>query len=353
MKKIVIIMASAGGAALLAIAIIGYLAFAALSDQSETRDAIDTALQNVQRINSRPIAPIQDSIIAIDANTATLEKWYAEALQLVGVGDLAPDTMLTPSSFKEKLVSESAELSKEPGNVLGSIVKEGYAFGFDRFITGSDLPEEDKLSDYDRQWADIKVIVKALSSAGGSELVSVEVKPLAEILKSIGVSVPEAGAGDKKNDRKNARGNQRGGNKKSEASKPADSYSIQGYHIVYRARPQAQVKFLNELASSQQRFLTTFNLSFTHEDDPIARVLAPAKNATQETTTKKSKRGKKSRSAEKEENVDESGAKTSGLIIDTDHAGELVISLDLATIDFKTKSAAPDKIAEPQVKEEK
>lgn len=356
MKKSVIIMASAGGAALLAVAIIGYLTFAAFSEQGETRDAIDAALGNVQRINSRPIAPIADSVLALENNAAEIEKWYKEALQLVSVGDHAVDKTLTPSSFKEKLVDEAAILAKEPGNVLGSIVKEGYAFGFDRFITGSDLPEEEKLAEYDRQWSDIKVIVKALSNAGGSEFVSIEMKTIPEILQAIGVDVGAEAKNNKKDDRKNARSNQRGNNKKkAEAEKPQESYSLQGYRIVYRARPQAQVKFLNELASSQQRFVTTFNLSFTHEDDPIAKVLAPAKSPSESTGTKKSRKSRK-RSAEPEETAADAGAPKAptGMVIDTDNGGELVITLDLATVDFNTKlNAVVETPATPEAKEEK
>lgn len=340
MKKPLIIMASVGGVAVLAVAIIGYLAFAASSEQEETRESIDSALSNVQRINNRPIAPIMDSVSAIEENTAALEKWYGEALQLVSVGDCALDASLTPSSFKEKLVEEAAALSKEPGNVLGSIVKEGYAFGFDRFITGSDLPEAEKIAEYNRQWEDIKVLVKALSKSGGSEFVSIEVKSVPEILKAIGVNVEDEKAAAKKDDKKGGRANPRANNKKkAEAEKPLESYSMQGYHIVYRARPQAQVKFLNELASCP-RFVTTFYLTFAHEDDPIARVLAPEKK-TENVSSKKRGRGKKR--AETDEAASEEAAADvkapSGIVIDTDNAGELVVTLDLATIDFKTKEA--------------
>lgn len=348
MKKALIIMASTGGVALLAVALIGYLAFAAFSEQSESQEAIDSALSNVQRINNRPVAPINDSVTAIDANSATLEKWYNDALQLVAVGDLVTDQTLTPSSFKEKLVEESAALSKKPGNVLGSIVKEGYAFGFDRFITGSDLPEAEKIAEYDRQWNDIKVIVSALSKSGGSEFVSIEMKSVPEILKSIGIVVDGDDAKAKKDDKKGGRANQRGNTKKAEADKPVESYSMQGYHIVYRARPQAQVKFLNELASCQ-RFVTTFNLSFKHVEDPIATVLAPEKKAAETSGTKKRGRGKKRAEAEETAATDDAAATKapSGMVIDTVNGGELEITLDLATIDFKTKVAAPE------VKEEK
>lgn len=338
MKKSLIIMASAGGVAVIACAIIGYLAFAAYSEQGETREAIDAALSNVQRINSRPVAPIIDSVSAIEENTATLEKWYGDALQLISVGDLENDTTLTPSSFKEKLVEEAAALSKEPGNVLGAIVKEGYSFGFDRFITGSDLPEAEKLAEYSRQWEDIKVLVKALSNSGGSEMVSIEVKSVPEILKVIGVNVEDDKASVKKDDKRGAR-NQRNNKKKAEAEKTVESYSMQGYHIVYRARPQAQVKFLNELASCK-RFVTTFYLTFAHEADPISTVLAPEKKSA-ETSSKKRGRGKKR--AEEEVAVEESVAKApSGMVIDTDNGGELVVTLDLATIDFKTKEVKSD-----------
>lgn len=351
MKKTLILMASIGGVALLAVAIVGYLAFAAYSEQEETRESIDSALANVQRINSRPIAPIMDSVAAIEENTATLEKWYGEALQLVSVGDLENDASLTPSSFKEKLVDEAAALSKEPGGVLGAIVKEGYAFGFDRFITGSDLPEAEKIAEYNRQWEDIKILVKALSNAGGSEMVSIEVKSIPEILKAIGADVEEPKTA-KKDDRKGARPNQRGNNKKkAEAEKPAESYSMQGYHIVYRARPQAQVKFLNELASCK-RFVTTFYLTFAHEADPIASVLAPDKKSADSSSSKKRGRGRKR--AEAEEAPEESAAKApSGIVIDTVNGGELVVTLDLATIDFKTKAEAKAEVVTetPQAKE--
>lgn len=340
MKKTLIIMASVGGAAFLAVAIIGYLAFAAYSEQEETRGSIDSALSDVQRINARSVAPIMESVSAIDANTATIEKWYGDALQLVSVGDFEFDTTLTPSSFKEKLVEEAAALAKEPGNVLGAIVKEGYAFGFDRFITGSDLPEAEKLAEYSRQWEDIKVLVKALSNAGGSEFVSIEVKPVSEILKAIGVNVEDEKAAAKKDDKRGSRANQRGNKKKAEAEKPVESYSIQGYHIVYRARPQAQVKFLNELASCK-RFVTTFYLTFAHEADPIAAVLAPDKKAAETSSSKKSRRTKKR--AEEETPAEESAGKVpSGVVIDTENGGELVVTLDLATIDFKTKEAKTD-----------
>lgn len=341
MKKPLIIMASAGGVALLAVAIVGYLAFSAYSDQEETRESIDSALSNVQRINSRPIAPIMDSVSAIDENTATLEKWYGDALQLVSVGDLEADTTLTPSSFKEKLVEEAAALSKEPGAVLGAIVKEGYAFGFDRFVTGSDLPEAEKIAEYNRQWEDIKTIVKALSTAGGSEMVSIETKTVPEILKAIGVNAEEEPAAQK-DDRRGGRANQRGNNrKKAEAEKPADSYSMQGYHIVYRARPQAQVKFLNELASCK-RFVTTYYLTFAHEADPIATVLAPEKKSASEGSSKKGRRGKKRAEVEETASEEAAGKAPSGMVIDTMNGGELVVTLDLATIDFKTKEGKLD-----------
>jgi len=312
MNKNQIVMSATGGVALVASLVVGYFAYSAWQEQSEKSDDLESAKQNVERINKSKIAPEQASVEAFEANTSVLHTWTEESLALASAGDMAPEKGVTAASFKQRMVDDARELSKLPG-FGGPIVKEGFGFGFKDIITGGSMPETSSLDTLQRQWSEIKTVVGILSSAGATELTY--------------VSVAEKKAAEPEQD---ARGRKQG---RAAAEAPKEMASAQSYEFRFLARPAAFVRALNAIAACD-RFMTVDDFSLVRPEDALASVLGGGKDVKQESGRRK-RRNSVAAAAEAEEKAETA---KKGLVTDPASAAPFVATIALTTYDFGSKS---------------
>ena len=119
------------------------------------------------------------------------------------------------------------------------------------------MPERARLAEMQRRWEDVKFLVRAMSEAGVSELLEIDVV--------VPAKTPEPAA---------ARGN--GRPRPRPARKPVEEKekgpASHRYDVKFSARPAALVKVFNILASSD-RFASVDSFSFAKETDTLMEKL--------------------------------------------------------------------------------
>ncbi len=323
MNKNQIILASIGGVAGLAVLVLGYLSFSAWSDQSMMKDDFEGAQGAVRRLQSAKIPPVEASVKAIDANREKIATWFSEAQALAALGDWAVKSGVTAAAFKQEMVDDARELAKLPGVVNGVLVAENFGFGFKDIITGGSMPDATKLTQLQRQWAEVKLFVQMLADCGAAELTDVLIleKPVVE-------PEPET--------RRNRRA------KKVQKKKEVRAPDAQLYELKFRAKPAAFVRVLNALASAP-RFVTVDDFSIVRED-ALAAILGGGKEKAPAATSRRGGRRRRGAVQETPEtNADEETTKK-GLVTDPATAAPLAITLKLTTFDFGTKTSQSETV---------
>ena len=163
---------AASGAVVLAA---GWMSFSIWSEDDTLAMDVSSAKETARSLNSSPIAPTREACAAIDANTAAVEEWTADASALVARGDMAVDGGVSPERFKQAMLKEARAMSDLPGSADGKLVKADFGFGYPDFITGGAMPERAGLVEMQRRWEDVKFLVRAMSEAGVSELLEIDV----------------------------------------------------------------------------------------------------------------------------------------------------------------------------------
>lgn len=338
MNKNQITMAAIGGVALVAVLAAGYLAYSAWAEKGEKAEDLESAQANVRRINSSAIAPRQESVAAIDANSKLLEEWRAQVLALASAGDLAEDPAATPESFKRKMVTEAAELAKLPGGVEGSIVRSDFDFGFKDYILGGSMPSREQLKAVQRQWAEVGMFVKLLSRCGVREIKSIAVG--AAVAATPPEEEPKRGG---RNARKNAK-------PEAEVREPA---TAQGYTIEFTAMPAAFVRAI-DACTMVERFIVVDGFSFAKTRDTLREKLEGQDGKSEVGGGRRPRRESSRRrplaieAEPAQEGAEESGKK--GLVTDPELDEPLAVTLKLKTYDFGTAASAA---AEPGPEAEK
>ena len=257
MNRNQIIMCVAGAASGAVVLAAGWMSFSIWSEDDTLAMDVSSAKETARSLNSSPIAPTREACAAIDANTAAVEEWTADASALVARGDMAVDGGVSPERFKQAMLKEARAMSDLPGSADGKLVKADFGFGYPDFITGGAMPERAGLVEMQRRWEDVKFLVRAMSEAGVSELLEIDVV--------VPAKTPEPAA---------ARGN--GRQRPRPARKPAAEKekgpASHRYNVKFSARPAALVKVFNTLASSD-RFASVDSFSFAKETDTLMEKL--------------------------------------------------------------------------------
>ena len=235
----------------------GWMSFSIWSEDDMLAMDVSSAKETARSLNSSPIAPTKAARSAIDANTAAVEEWMADASALVARGDIAIDGGVSPEGFKQTMLKEARSMASLPGGVDGKLVKAEFGFGYPDFITGGAMPERARLAEMQRRWEDVKFLVDAMAKAGVSEILEIAVVAPAK--------APEPAA---------ARGN--GHQRPRPARKPVEEEEKGPvgfrYDVKFSARPAALVKVFNILASSD-RFAAVDSFSFAKETDTLMEKL--------------------------------------------------------------------------------
>lgn len=321
MNKNKIIMASIGGVALVLVAVLGYLSYSAWEEKNEKLDELEAAKGSVVRIRKAPIAPVKESLEAIEDNRRKFAIWRDDTLAVVSQGDIAPDAAMTPEAFKRTLVDEAREESHKPGGVEGRIVKDDFAFGFKDYISGGRMPDRESLPFLQRQWADVKLITDTLSDSGVVELVDLVI---AERKAPEPVEAKPKRGPKQKN--------------KPEATKPiADE---QGYEVRFLARPLALVKVLNAFATCP-RFVTVDSCTFARATDTIESMLGAKDKDQQSAAPRRGRRGRRGAAAEEAPEAEGEEARKKGLVTDPATDTPFTVTMKLTTFDFGSAAKAP------------
>ena len=339
LSKNQIVMLAIGGVALVASAVLGYLAFSAYSAKSEAADASESDSAAVRALLGAAISPDAASTKAVKDNSAALAGWTEAALSTASAGDRAVEADVNEAAFKQKLVDEARALSSLPGGVEGKIVKPDFAFGFPDFVTGDKLPEKEKLPQLQRQWADIRTVVEALADCGIVEIVRVE---------PILAKQPQASE-----QQKDAKTNRRQRRRKDvEEVKPA--YTEEKYAIDFRAKPAALVKVVNARATSH-RFFVVETLDFAREGDMIGKALGEGdkRGAAEQQSSRPRRRRRGDQTGFGEEKpADGAEESDNGVVNDPEKEEPFLVHAVVATYDFglAVKPVA-DESAEPAAAE--
>jgi len=331
------VMAAVGGATLVAAGALGYLAFDAYSEKSETADMLEGAVSTVQRLLRAEISPDAASVGDIKRNTDAVSGWTEAAISTAAAGDRAISTDVNEAAFKQKLVDEARRLSDLPGGVEGKIVKAGFAFGFPDFVTGDKLPEKEKLPALQRQWGDIRLLVETLAECGVAEVV--RIAPAA--------SAPAAEPAQKQKERPRDR---RRAKREEAAEKPA--YTAEKYEVDFRAKPAALVRAVNAFATSS-RFIVVDAFAFAREGDMIAAALGEGdkKASDQPSPGRRRRRGAAAEEPAAAESAEETAKK--GVANDPSLEAPFLVKMAVSTYDFGSaeKASAVEPAAQAQAEE--
>ena len=321
LSKNQIVMLAIGGVALVASAVLGYLAFSAYSAKSEAADASESDSAAVRALLGAAISPDTASIAAVKKNSDALAGWTEAALSTASAGDRAVEADVNEAAFKQKLVDEARALSSLPGGVEGKIVKPDFAFGFPDFVTGDKLPEKEKLPQLQRQWADIRTIVESLAGCGIVEIARIE---------PILAKQPQAGE-----QQKDAKPNRRQ-RKRRDAEEEKPAYTEEKYAIDFRAKPAALVKVVNALATSQ-RFFVVETLDFAREGDMIGKALGEGdkRGASEQQSSRPRRRRRGEQTGFGEEKPAEGAEEPdNGVVNDPEKEEPFLVHAVVATYDF-------------------
>ena len=318
MNRNQIVLSSIGGAAVVVAGVFGYLWMNACTARDEANDSYQSSCDAVRNAYNSPIAPSSAAAKEIKDNGARLETWMREARELAAKGDRATDATMTPEAFKRIMNEEARALKKLPGTAEGKIVKEDFVFGYKDFIGGGDMPTAEKLPELQRRWADVKLFVETLATAGIAELTDVQV---------VEKRVEEP---------KKKKGRNFNAKKAAPEVKTGDEYTLS-----FTAMPPALVRALNAFAASE-RFIMVDSMAFAHANDALVAALGGADKANDRDARNRRRRPRGAEEGKAEETAEEEIVKK-GLVIDPESSDPLSVTLKLTVYDFDTCQGASDK----------
>ena len=331
MNKSKIILASVGGAALVASLVLAYFIWSAFSDKSEREGDLEGAISSADRLSRLPVYPGEEGIRAYKENAETYAAWREAAVKTASAGDMAFEAT-TPPAFKAFLVDDARRLSALPGAVDGRLVKEDFPFGFKDYITGGVLPAQADLARLQREWHDVSTVVEALAKCGVAEVVDVAMAAPAPVQK------------EEQPKKKGKKGKKQQGDAAS-----AEGPAVTCFKVEFRTRPAGLVNAVNEFITSP-RFVVVDEFSFAREKDDIAEALGgdPAKKQQEPS---RGRRGRRGRSEEEEPQAD--AGKASSVAFDPLSASLLRVVMSFSVYDFRSLEGAAESSGEKSGEEAK
>lgn len=314
-----IALASIGGAAALGVAVFGILAWMEISGQEDVMYSLEA---NAAK-RARHAAASTATAAAHKKNAAAAKEWADAAYAFASSqGAYALSAPLEPAAFKQQMAEDARALSKLPEDAPAKFVKEGFGFGFDKYVNGGAMPPRDALPRLRRQWDDIVRISRILASCGAAELT--------------GVSVQEAPAAPEPPRGAAARMRQK-------QVDPAAEYpsSEETYVFSFLARPAPLVRIMNALASDG-RFFAVSGLTFEQPGDPLAVMLGGDKEKERERGARRSSRRSRRDAAPAPEpqnhESEEAEIARKGLVTDPAVCAPFAVTMKISTLDFSPKS---------------
>ena len=312
MNKNQITFAVIGGVAAVASIALGVVLLNAMGAKSELLDDLESSSGSYGSAVGGKLAPSQANVDVFTANAQLVADWTGDALGEVVAGDRAVDRGMTSAAFKQMMGDDARALAQLPGRAEGgTIVKADFTFGFEQFIKGGAMPDQAKLPELQRQWADVKLIVRSLADAGAYELLEIGVveKP----------AEPES------------RPNGRRAQKKGQQEEEREALSSETYLVKFRVSPSALVAVLNAL-ETDRRFMTVDDFTLVRTTDAIGTALGAARKEQGAESRRTSRRGRRAQAE-----ATEAEAEAKGLVTDPLADSEFTVTAKVSTYDFGTK----------------
>ena len=332
MSKNRLILAATGGIiAVLALAAaagayISYSAKVAAVEGDEESDGLEAVVAKVQRFARASVYPCQKSVKELDESSEKVAEWLKSVRSVAAAGDRVY-SKTTPAAFKTFLVNDAKRLSSLPGEAGGHIARAEFAFGpFKNYITGGEMPSEQKLPELQRTWDDIATLIEMLSAAGISELIDIQSKV-------------EEKKVEKEPDDPAARRRARRQKKKANAVKAGEENKVQGHSVahsyvfVFSARQHSLVKVVNAFATSE-RFITVDDFSFRRATDVIADAFAVDEKKA-ENSSGRSRRRRREASVISETPQEDAKA-AGGIVTDPQRDQPINVTMTLTVHDFRS-----------------
>ncbi len=217
----------------------------ALSRTEEVSQRRDGKRADLERIYAERIFPTPDNVAVIKQESLELTTWktnFVEKQRAV----IAVETRLTPSQFMQVLQPTIRELAGGQAASGTRIVADGFAFGFDTYISGGAMPEGDDIPKLAIQLELTKRLCRELFAANIISLQAVQRYIFETAATQAEPSPAEAGAGRRGRTRAAAT------TAKGSAGEP-DPRALSGLHpftLQFTARKDAFLTVLNRLAAS-------------------------------------------------------------------------------------------------------
>lgn len=331
MNKSKMILAVTGGVIGVAVLVMAYLVWSALSAKTaalegdDEREGLESVEETARKLMRGKVFPCQKSVDMIKSNEEAVVSWQSEAFRLAARGD-RPVRKTTPAQFKADMIDEAKRLTELTNSVSAHIMKPDFAFGpFKDYIAEGKMPAEAKLVELQRQWDDVVLLVETLAQNGIAEFVDIQFKA-----QPAGESAEDAKNVKKKKNAKGAKG--------AESEKVGPS--AQGYVLTFKTRPLGLVRSLNALATCE-RFAVVEGLVFSHERDSLSEKLGGGdkKEVQQQTTGRRRRRGLQAVA----EKTEADKPKSDGIVTDPLLDDPFKVELTVITYDFRTLEEKEEK----------
>lgn len=325
MKNIKTIVAATGGISGLLVLVMAYFVWTALSaktaaiegDDEEGTDGLDIVVEKATSLSRKQVYPCAESVKAIEANSAMVEEWRKDALQIASRGDKLFD-MPSEAQFKSFMVADARRLATLPGVVGGVLVKPEFTFGpFKDYIVGGAMPKKDDIPVLQRQWDDVATIIEILAKSEIAELLDIK-------LLSAKPETEEAQPRNKKNAKRGAEEN---------AEKAPEFYT---YQFTFTTRPLGFIRVLNALETIQ-RFTIVDDFTFVRLRDAISDAIGGEKK---EAAAGGRRVGRRGRRAAIEEESEEDSASKNGIITDPLLDEPFKVDMKISVYDFRMAAKA-------------
>ncbi len=333
MNKNRMILAVSGGVILVAVLVMAFFNWNAYSakvealegDEEEGVDGLVTFEEKASSLSRKPIYPCAESAKAIDANTADLADWCAEARKLASRGDM-PVRVTIPAQFKADIAADAKRLVALPGAVAGSLAKPDFAFGpFKPYLVEGVMPKDAELPELTRRWDDVERIVELFAQSGVAELVDIAFK-----------ADEAAEAQDSAKDKKAKKARR---NVKKVVEPEAVPPAAFSYVFTFKTRPVGFIKVLNALGTDS-RFIVVDTFSIVRTSDPIGAALGVADKKSGQ-NLRGGRRGR--RVQQQTVKVPEEEESTSKVVTDPVLDEPFMVVLTVTVYDFRTMEESAEK----------
>jgi len=339
MNKTRIILAATGGAlglAVLVLAVLTYLAFAARTaafEGGEDGDGLEGTVSKVAQLMAKKPYPSDDNKKRLDANRQIVENWCASVRKEVSRGDWCAAAGCTPAQFKEKIATDVKGILALKGPANESVVKPDFGFGPFKDYLADKMPSVDQLPKLQRQWFDLTALVDLLATNGVSQITDIQVVD----------REAEAAKAEQANGDKGKKGKTKSKAKKSTKDKGSREPSVETYRLSFVATPDVFTEVVCTL-SFQDRFTVVENFGFVRQRDAISESLGGGGEKAKR-KEEGGRRGRRRQAQEVTKTEENEGEKKNAIVFDPAADSAVKVDLKVSVYDFRSSEVEEEGVS--------